>query len=30
VAIAAVLLKAVLVTFDRCLGRVGEARPPSA
>jgi hypothetical protein len=30
VALAAVLLTAVLVTFNRCLGRVDEARAPAA
>lgn len=30
VALAAVLLKAVLVTFNRCLGRVDEAHAPDA
>ncbi len=30
VALAAVLLKAVLVTFNRCLGRVDEVHAPSA
>jgi hypothetical protein len=30
VALAAVLLKAVLVTFNRCLGRTVEGRAPAA